>query len=182
MISSSSVYNNNKKPDICATVCNVLCVQRSVARFKGSVNALQKCCASVARHLRVRLCVCVRVCVPTYGQCQAAVAATASQRRFAMQMPGKWRLLTVNGRLATRLRSMLHAACWLLSATCHLPPAAPPRDCVCVTFGRKVQATSSSDVSAGPASTRAQQFVSLRLSSLVQSSRNYDYNNHNYEL
>lgn len=123
MISGSSEFNknkdNNNKAEICATVCNVLCVQRSVAHFKGSVNALQKCCASVARHLGVRVCVCVYA--PTYGQCQAAVAATASWRRFAMQMPSKWRLATVDWRLATRLRSMLHAACCLPLATCHLP-------------------------------------------------------------
>lgn len=144
--------------------CATCCVQRSVARFKGSVNALQKCCASVARHLRVRVyvreCVCARAHLWSMSSssccyCKLPAFCNANARQMAIG----------NSRWAIGNSPAQHAACCLLAATCHLPPAAPPRDCV--TFGRKVQATSSSDVSAGPVSTRAQQFVRLRVSSLV---------------
>lgn len=120
MISGSSIRsefnknNNNNKAEICATVCNVLCVQRNVAHFKGSVNALQKCCATVARHLRVRVCVCAHLwsmSSSSFCYCKLAVFCNANAKQMAIG----------NSRLAIGNSPAQHAACCLLSATCHLP-------------------------------------------------------------
>lgn len=149
---------------MCDSVQRAVCAAQRCA-FQGQrqrvAKVLCKCCTTLES---ATVCVCACVCAHLWSMssssccyCKLAAFCNANARQMAI----------ANSQWAIGNSPAQHAACCLLAATCHLPPAAPPRDCVCVTFGRKVQATSSSDVSAGPASTRAQQFVSLRLSSLV---------------
>lgn len=121
MISGSSEFNKNKDnnkqgKNLYYSVQRGVCAAQCCA-FQGQRNALQKCCASVARHLRVRVCVCVcmRPLMVNVKQ-QLLLLQVGGVLQCKCQANGDWQQSIGDWQLAC-------AACCMLPAVCHLPLA-----------------------------------------------------------
>lgn len=119
MISSSSDFNNNKKPDICATVCNVLCAAQRCA-FQGQrqrvAKVLRKCCTTLeSASVCAWVCVCPCPLMVNVKQ-QLLLLQVAGVLQCKCQANGDWQQSMGDWQLAC-------AACRMLPAGCHLPLA-----------------------------------------------------------